>query len=155
MKIKLLCIGKTNEKYLTQGIDIYLKRLKHYCNFQIVFIADVKKFGDSSDLKKKEAESFLKNINPTDFVCLLDEKGKEMTSVGLSKLVEKHQLHGTKSLVLIIGGAYGFDQTMYDRSNFLLSLSKMTFSHQMIRLFLTEQIYRAFTIIRNEKYHNS
>ena len=144
-----------NEKYLITGIDVYLKRLKHYNKIELIYLPDVKKFGGEKDLKKKEALSFMNKIEPSDFVCLLDEKGDQFTSIGLSAIFAKHQLMGTRVFTFIIGGAYGFDPILYDRSNFLLSLSKMTFSHQMIRLFLVEQIYRAFTILKNEKYHNS
>lgn len=154
MKIKIICIGKSNEKYLSTGIEIFIKRLKHYCKLEMIYLPDVKKFGDKTDLKKKEAVIFMNKIHSSDFVCLLDERGKELTSIGLSKSLEKHQLMGGRTLVYVVGGAYGFDQTMYDRSDLMLSLSKMTFSHQMIRLFLVEQVYRAFTIMRNEKYHN-
>ncbi len=154
MKIKLMWIGKTNEKYLKEGIEIYLKRLKHYCTISTHEIKDVKKFSTKEDLKIKEGQAFLEQIQPSDFVVLLDEKGKQKTSIEFSNFFEHHQNVGTKSLIFIIGGAFGFSKELYQRSNLMLSLSKMTFSHQMIRVFFYEQVYRAFTILRNEKYHN-
>jgi 23S rRNA (pseudouridine1915-N3)-methyltransferase len=154
MKVALLWVGKTNEAYLKEGMTIYAKRLKHYVSTEVIEIKDIKKFSDQDDLKDKEGKEILNKLKPEDFVVLLDEKGKSLTSVGFSKLLSKHQVNGTRRMVFIIGGAFGFSVELYDRADQLLSLSAMTFSHQMIRLFFYEQIYRAFTIIRNEKYHN-
>jgi len=154
MKIVVLVIGKTNEKYLEDGILIFLKRLKHYVSFDIQEIADVKGIHDSRILLEKEADQFLKYIKDEDFLVLCDEKGKLLTSVEMSELISKKMTESTKKMIFLIGGAFGVSDAIRKRSNFILSLSKMTFSHQMIRLFLTEQVYRAYTIIKNEKYHN-
>jgi 23S rRNA (pseudouridine1915-N3)-methyltransferase len=154
MKIVVLVIGKTNEKYLEDGILIFLKRLKHYVSFDIQEIADVKGINDSKILMEKEADQFLKYIKDEDFLVLCDEKGKLLTSVEMSELISKKMTESTKKMIFLIGGAFGVSDAIRKRSNFILSLSKMTFSHQMIRLFLTEQVYRAYTIIKNEKYHN-
>ncbi len=154
MKITLIWIGKTNEKYLTQGIGIYAKRLKHYCQCEVVELKDVKKFANTSDLKTKEGKDILSKIENDDFLVLLDEVGQQYGSIDFSNYIEEHQVRGTRKIVFVIGGAFGFSAEMYARANQKLSLSKMTFSHQMIRLFFYEQLYRAYTILRNEKYHN-
>lgn len=154
MKITLLSIGKTNEKYLEEGMKIYLKRLPHYTSFEYKELKDVKKFSTTDDLKNKEGEIFFQQIQNEDFIILLDEKGKEYTSIEFSSYINKHSVNSTKNLVFIIGGAFGFSEDLYKRANQKISLSNMTFSHQMIRLFFLEQMYRAFTIIRGEKYHN-
>jgi 23S rRNA (pseudouridine1915-N3)-methyltransferase len=154
MKIALLSIGKTNEKYLEEGIKIYLKRLAHYATFEFVELKDVKQTADPTMLKNSEAKQFLNQIKKEDFVILLDENGKELTSIGFSKYIEQLQNQSIKRVVFIIGGAFGFGNELIERSDFKISLSNLTFSHQMIRLFFVEQLYRAFTIIRGEKYHN-
>lgn len=154
MKIVLLCIGKTDEKYLEQGINIFLKRLKHYTSFEIKVVKDVKAIKQRNQLMQAEAEAFKKHLNPDDFVVLLDENGKRNTSEDFATYIEKLQVRSTRRLVFIIGGAFGFSDEMHQLSKDKLSLSDMTFSHQMIRLFVVEQVYRAYTIIRNEKYHN-
>ena len=156
MKITLLTIGKTEDKYLTEGIGIYLKRLKHYIPFKITEIPDLKNTKGLSreQQKSKESELIFKNINSTDHVILLDENGKELTSIEFSGLLNKKMVGGLQHLVFIVGGPYGFDQDLYDRCNDKISLSKMTFSHQMIRLFFAEQLYRAFTILKGEPYHH-
>jgi 23S rRNA (pseudouridine1915-N3)-methyltransferase len=156
MRITLLTIGKTDEKYLKEGIEKYLKRLKHYIKFEIVDLPDLKNTKNLSEdqQKSKEAELLFKNINNTDYVVLLDEAGKEYTSKNFSDYLNKKMISSTQHLIFIIGGPYGFDQTIYQRANDKISLSKMTFSHQMIRLFFTEQLYRAFTILKGEPYHH-
>ena len=154
MKVVVLGIGKTNEKYLEEGVSIFEKRLKHYTNFEMKLVPDVKKYVNASDLLEKEGEAFLQYIEKEDFLILCDERGKRMTSVGLADFLEKQQVNATRRLVFLIGGAFGIGNNLRERADFLMSLSDLTFSHQMIRLFLVEQIYRAFTIIRNEKYHN-
>lgn len=154
MKITLLCIGKTNEKYLEEGIKIYLKRLPHYIGFEYKELKDVKNFSGSDDLIKKEAEVILSNIATDDYIVLLDEKGKQYKSTEFANYIDKHSIKSTKRLVFIIGGAFGFSDVIYKRANEKISLSAMTFSHQMVRLFILEQLYRAFTIIKGEKYHN-
>lgn len=158
MKIRLLTIGKTSKPYLESGIHDYTQRLKHYCSFEMIVVKDVPnaKNMSSDELKKKEAELFLQKISPQDHLILLDEHGKHYTSRKWSEQIEQFMLHSgnAKNLCFVIGGAFGFSESMHQRSNALLSLSKMTFSHQMIRMIFVEQLYRAFTIIRNEKYHN-
>ncbi|WP_395627273.1 23S rRNA (pseudouridine(1915)-N(3))-methyltransferase RlmH [Daejeonella sp.] len=156
MKITLLTIGKTEDKYLIEGIDIYLKRLKHYIPFQIIEIPELKNTKNlSRDQQKiKEAELIFKNIQSTDHIILLDENGKELTSKNFSVYLNKKMVGGQQHLVFIVGGPYGFSDEVYTRSNDKLSFSQMTFSHQMIRLFFTEQLYRAFTILKGEPYHH-
>lgn len=156
MKITLLTVGKTEDKYLKEGIDIYLKRLKHYIPFQILELPELKNTKSLSreQQKNKEAELIFKNIQSTDHVILLDENGKELTSKNFSVYLNKKMVGGQQHLVFIIGGPYGFSEEVYNRSNDKLSLSQMTFSHQMIRLFFTEQLYRAYTILKGEPYHH-
>ena len=156
MKIKLLTIGKTDDKNLQTLIETYQKRLKHYINFTIEIIPDIKNVKNLSELqqKEKEGELILKKISNTDVLILLDEKGKEFRSLEFSKYFQKKMNSGIKQLVLVIGGPYGFSDAVYKKSSDKISLSKMTFSHQMIRLFVVEQIYRAFTILKNEPYHH-
>ena len=156
MKITLLALGKTEEKYLQSGIDIYLKRLKHYIKLEVVEIPELKQTkGLSQEQQKaKEAELISKKLNPTDFVVLLDERGQELSSLQFADLLNKRMLASTQNLVFIIGGPYGFDNSIYQRVNEKLSLSKLTFSHQMVRLFFVEQVYRAFTILKGEPYHH-
>lgn len=155
MRIKLILNGKTDDAYLLEGIAIYEKRLKHYCSFEQVIIPAVKATGLSAEqMKEKEAEQIFKQIDTTDFVVLLDEKGKLLSSTDFAEFIEKQQLNAVKTLVFVVGGPFGFAESVYKRANYTLSLSKMTFSHQMIRLFFMEQLYRAFTIIKGEKYHH-
>jgi 23S rRNA (pseudouridine1915-N3)-methyltransferase len=154
MKFSLLVIGKTNEKYLEEGIKIYDSRLKNYTKFDIIEVRDIKGFQNPEDLKKKEADVFLEKIKDDDVLVLLDENGKSFSSIEFSQWIENQQIRSVKHVVFIIGGAYGVHELIRQRSNLVLSFSKMTFSHQMIRLFFVEQLYRAFTIIKNEKYHN-
>ena len=156
MKITLLTIGKTVDKYLIEGIEIYLKRLKHYIPFQIVEIPELRNTKSLSreQQKSREAELILKNINSTDHVILLDENGKELSSKSFSVYLNKKMVGGQQHLVFIVGGPYGFSEEIYERSNDSISLSKMTFSHQMIRLFFVEQLYRSYTILKGEPYHH-
>lgn len=156
MKITLLSVGKTEEKYLQSGIEIYLKRIKHYIKLEITELPELKNTkGLSQDQQKvKEAELILKKITSTDFVVLLDERGQELSSLQFADLLNKRMIASTQNLVFIIGGPYGFNQTIYQRANDKLSLSKLTFSHQMVRLFFVEQVYRAFTILKGEPYHH-
>ena len=156
MKITLLCIGKTDEKFIQEGIDKYTKRLKHYINVNIVVVPDVKNVKNMSEAqqKEKEAELFLKHISNTDHVVLLDERGKEYTSIEFSKFLEQKMITSVQHLIFMIGGPYGFDDKLRERANGKVSLSKMTFSHQMVRMFFAEQIYRAFTIMKGEPYHH-
>ena len=156
MKITLICIGKTDDHHIIEGIDIYTKRLKHYVNFQIITVPDIKNSKNLSEgqQKEKEAQQLLKNINNQDYIILLDENGKEYTSVGFSSFLEKQMVSGASHLVFMVGGPYGFDDSVYHRANAKISLSRMTFSHQMVRLFFVEQVYRAYSIMRGEPYHH-
>lgn len=155
MRIKLILNGKTEDAYLMEGIAIYEKRLKHYCSFEQIIIPSVKAGSITVEqLKEKEAELILKHIDNRDFLVLLDENGKQFSSVDFAKFIQKQQLTSLKNLVFVVGGPFGFAESIYKRSNLKLSLSKMTFSHQMIRLLFIEQLYRAFTIIKGEKYHH-
>lgn len=156
MTIKLLAIGKTDNKQLKPLIDDYQKRLGHYIKFNIEIIPDLKKGKNLSEdqQKKKEGELILNKLKATDVLILLDENGKQMNSVEFSIYLQKHMNSGIKQLVFVIGGPYGFSQEVYNKAKGKLSLSKMTFSHQMIRLFIVEQLYRGFTILRNEPYHH-
>jgi 23S rRNA (pseudouridine1915-N3)-methyltransferase len=156
MKITLLTVGKTEDKYLIEGIEKYVKRLKHYCKFSIVEIPELKntKSLSTDQQKSKEAELLLKNISNTDVVVLLDEKGKEFSSVEFSEFLNSSMNKSITSMIFIIGGPYGFDETVYQRANQKISLSRMTFSHQMVRLFFVEQLYRAYSILKGEPYHH-
>ena len=156
MKIKLLAIGKTDDKDLNNLIQNYQNRLKHYIKFELQIIPDLKNVKNLSQeqQKEKEGELILKQLQPTDVLILLDEKGKEFRSIEFSKYLQKKMNSGIKQLVFVIGGPYGFSSTVYSKSQGKVSFSKMTFSHQMIRLFIVEQVYRAFTILKNEPYHH-
>ena len=157
MKIKLVSIGKTDDKALDGLIQLYIGRLKHYIKFEFVIIPDIKNRKKLSLAQQKigEGDLILKDLLTSDFVVLLDENGTEFNSVGFSKFLSKKMLAGTKQLVFIIGGPYGFSEQVYKRANQKISLSRMTFSHQMVRLFFVEQVYRGFTILKNEPYHHS
>lgn len=156
MKIKLLAIGKTDDKNLSALIQTYQNRLKHYIKFEFEIIPDLKNAKNLSEAqqKEKEGELLLKKLQPTDQVLLLDDKGKDFTSLEFSKFLQKKMNSGIKTLVFIIGGPYGFSDAVYKNAQGKVSFSKMTFSHQMIRVFVVEQIYRAFTILKNEPYHH-
>jgi 23S rRNA (pseudouridine1915-N3)-methyltransferase len=157
MKIRLIFTGKTASSYLKDGISIYEKRLSHYVPFELVTIDISKKthsLKNSLAQKQYESESLLKLIKPNDYLILLDEKGREFNSVQFSQTLQKLLVSLQSNIVFVVGGAYGFDEKVYKRANMLLSLSKMTCSHQLIRLFFLEQLYRAMTIIRNEPYHH-
>lgn len=156
MKITLLAIGKTNAKYLQEGIDQYTKRLSHYIPFELKILPDVKttKALTTDKQKEMEGEMFMSAIQQGDWVTLLDERGKEFTSRDFASYIDNKMITIPKNLIFIIGGPYGFSKAMYDRANEKLSLSKMTFSHEMIRLFFVEQIYRAMTILKGEPYHH-
>ncbi len=156
MKIKLLVIGKTDDKNLNQLIENYQKRLQHYINFQLEVIPDIKNVKNLSQLqqKEKEGEIILSKLQNTDQLILLDEKGKEYRSIEFANFLQKKMNSGIKQLVLVIGGPYGFSESVYKKAMGKISFSKMTFSHQMIRLFVVEQLYRGFTILKNEPYHH-
>ena len=156
MKISLIAVGKTEDKYLIEGIEKYLNRLKHYIGFNISIIPELKNTKNLTEAqqKSKEAELILKQLNNSDVLVLLDEKGKKYTSVQFSQYINKQMIGSVQHLVFVIGGPYGFDESVYKRANSGVSLSDMTFSHQMVRLFFVEQLYRAFTILKNEPYHH-
>ena len=156
MKIVLLTIGKTSERYLIEGIAQYQKRLKHYTQFEMLEIPNFKnaKNFSNAELMKKEGEMIFKQLKNSDHLVLLDDKGKDFTSTKFAQKLQSWMLSGKKRLVFVIGGAYGFSSDVYARGNEKLSLSKMTFSHQMVRLFFVEQIYRGYTILNNEPYHH-
>ena len=156
MNIRLLAIGRTDDKPLQQLIETYVKRLSHYVKFELEIIPDLKntKNLNEAQQKTKEGELILKKLAPTDVMILLDENGKQFSSVDFSTYLQKKMNAGIKTLVFVIGGPYGFSEDVYAKAQGKVSLSKMTFSHQMVRLFVVEQIYRAFTILRNEPYHH-
>ncbi len=156
MTIHLIAIGKTDNEELVYLIENYRKRLSYYIKFKFDIIPDIKntKNLSESQQKVKEGELILSKIQKSDVVVLLDENGKDMSSVAFSNYLQKHMNSGIKNLVFVIGGPYGFSKEVFNRANEKLSLSQMTFSHQMVRLFFIEQVYRAFTILRNEPYHH-
>lgn len=156
MTIKLLTIGKTDDGALQNLIDTYVNRLGFYNKFDLEIIPDLKKTKNLSREQQKTAEGklILDKLSNADHVVLLDENGKQFTSEGFSENIQKRLNSGMKQLIFVIGGPYGFSEEVYSRAHGKLSLSKMTFSHQMVRLFFVEQLYRAFTILRNEPYHH-
>ncbi|MFN4027421.1 MULTISPECIES: 23S rRNA (pseudouridine(1915)-N(3))-methyltransferase RlmH [Flavobacterium] len=156
MNIKLIAIGKTDNKALQSLIEEYTKRLSFYIKFDVEIIPDIKNVKNLSEAqqKEKEGELILSKINPTDQLILLDENGSTFSSVAFSEYLQKKMNSGTKTLVFVIGGPYGFSPEVYQKAQGKVSLSEMTFSHQMVRLFFIEQLYRGFTILRNEPYHH-
>ena len=151
-----MVVGKTVDKSLIQMIEDYVKRLKFYTDFEMVVIPDLKnnKNMPFDVQKEKEGEMILRSLNDSDDVILMDEHGKEFSSVEFASYIQKKMTSGLKRLVFIIGGPYGFSPAVYARAGGKISLSRMTFSHQMVRLIFTEQLYRAFTILKNEPYHH-
>lgn len=156
MKITLLTVGKTDKDWVKQGIDIYASRMKHYFPFSIVEIPELKNASSLSQeqIKTKEGELILKNIKPGDDVILLDERGREFSSMEFAKVLQDKISYTGKDIVFVIGGAYGFAEVVKQRGNSKISLSRMTFSHQMVRAIFVEQLYRAFTIMKGEPYHH-
>ena len=156
MKITLLTVGKTDKDWVRQGMDIYVSRLKHYIPFSVVEIPELKNVSalTKDQIKTKEGELILKNIKPTEDVILLDERGREFSSMEFAKALQDKISYIGKDIVFIIGGAYGFSDAVKQRANSKISLSKMTFSHQIIRVIFLEQLYRAFTIMKGEPYHH-
>lgn len=156
MKIALLTVGKTDRDWVKQGLELYVSRLKHYIPFSMTEIPELKNVSalTKEQIKVREGELILKNIRPTDEVILLDEHGKEFSSVEFAKQIQDRISYSVKDIVFVIGGAYGFSEDVYKRANSKISLSRMTFSHQMVRTIFTEQLYRAFTIIKGEPYHH-
>jgi 23S rRNA (pseudouridine1915-N3)-methyltransferase len=156
MNIKLLAVGKTDNKSLQTLIDDYTKRLSFYIKFDLEIIPDIKKVKNLSETqqKEKEGELILSKISPTEQLILLDENGTTFSSIGFSEYLQKKMNSGVKTLVFVIGGPYGFSEDVYKKAKGKISLSEMTFSHQMVRLFFIEQLYRGYTILKNEPYHH-
>lgn len=156
MKINLLCIGKTDDREIANLIQYYINRLPKHWNFEITEIPDIKNAKNLTPelLKKEEAKVFLQQIESSDWVILLDEKGKQLSSREFASKIENWMNASIKKINILIGGAYGFSNEIYQRANEKISLSKMTFTHQMIRLFITEQLYRADQILQGKPYHN-
>ncbi|MFC2175965.1 23S rRNA (pseudouridine(1915)-N(3))-methyltransferase RlmH [Bacteroidota bacterium] len=156
MKLCLIVVGETDDVDLKVAIDRYLKRLTHYCTFEMQVLNTPKQFKKlrQNELKTAEGRLILGSIKSDDLLVVLDEKGKHLSSPEFSEQLQKWLNGGYKRIVFLIGGAFGFSDEVYDRANFKLALSSMTLTHQMVRLFFSEQLYRAFTILRNEKYHH-
>lgn len=156
MKVMLMAVGRTQSPLMRQGIDIYLDRLRHYLPVEVKIIEDVKasKAVSRNCQKEQEGSAILRSLLPSDRVILLDENGKEHTSREFSEMMERQMNSGVKRLVFIVGGPFGFSQDVYSRADGKLSLSRMTFNHEMVRMFFTEQLYRAMTILRGENYHH-
>ena len=154
--MKLIVIGKTKSKFLLDGENEYEKRLKHYCKFSEQIIPDIKNAGKLSikELKEKEGRLILKSLKNNDYVILLDDKGLTLSSIEFSNFLNKKMVSSINELVFIIGGAFGFSKKLYEKADSKMSLSKMTFSHQMVRLFAIEQLYRGMTILKNQPYHH-
>tara|TARA_B100001113_G_scaffold84035_1_gene66848 strand:+ start:2794 stop:3261 length:468 start_codon:yes stop_codon:yes gene_type:complete len=155
MKIKCIAIGKTKSQDFSSLIKSYLNKINHYINFEFIILNEIKSIKNKSIQKNKEAEAILKNIKADSHIILLDENGKELSSVFFSKFIQHHLNSSKKEIIFIIGGAYGFSDKLLKRANEKISLSKMTFSHQMVRIIFLEQLYRSFTILKNEPYHNN
>ena len=156
MNIELIVVGKTDMKEIEALVAMYTKRLNHYVKFAITTLADVRntKNLSAAEQKRMEGEAILRLVTDSDHLMLLDEHGLELRSIEFADLLQKRMSAGTKRLVFVIGGPYGFSDAVYQRANSKLSLSKMTFSHQIVRAIFTEQLYRAFTILKNEPYHH-
>lgn len=156
MKIRLLTVGKTDTDWIRTGIAVYRDRLNHYINFSITELPDIRNTASLSkdQIKSREGDLILKSLGPGDHVILMDEKGREFTSSEWASWIGNKLAHLSGDLVFVIGGPYGFSEAVYARSNCMVSLSRMTFSHQMVRVIFTEQLYRSFTIIRGEPYHH-
>jgi len=157
MKITLLLVGKTDAAYLSEGIDVYVKRLKHYVNFELAVIPDIKNTKKLSreNQKIKEGENLLSTLVPGREMHLFDERGKTFSSEQFAAFIEKKMASGLKELIFVVGGPYGFSEKVYEAANSRIALSRLTFSHQMVRLLCVEQIYRAFTILKGEPYHHN
>lgn len=156
MKITLLTVGRTDVEWVRKGLDLYVSRLRHYVPFSLIEIPELKNVSALAreQIKQKEGELVLKALKPSDCVILLDERGREYRSIEFSAMLEDRMSRGGRDLVFVVGGAYGFSDAVYSRSDEKISLSKMTFSHQMVRTIFVEQLYRAFTIMKGEPYHH-
>ncbi len=157
MKIRVICVGKTVKKYFIEAENEYLKRLQHYCSVEKIEIPEIRnaKRLSTDQIRQEEGQLILKKVQPGDVVFLLDENGKEYTSVDFSNFLQKQMNAGVRQLVFVVGGAYGFSSEVYAQASGKISLSQMTFSHQMVRMFFLEQLYRSFTILRGEPYHHN
>jgi len=156
MKMTLLTVGKTDVPWVREGLEMYVSRLKHYVRFTLTEIPELKNVSALSkdSIKIKEGELLLRNVKPSDFLVLLDEHGRQMRSVEFASELSDMMTRGSKDIVFAVGGAYGFSREVYDRADRQMSLSLMTFSHQMVRTVFAEQLYRAFTILQGEPYHH-
>jgi len=156
MKIALLQTGKTTDKQIAGMADLYLSRIRKYCTFEIITLPDLKNAGTTpiQDQKIKEGKKLLQSLSSDDFLVLLDERGKELRTLEFSAWLEKSFMISSKRILFVIGGPWGFSEEVYKRADFMLSLSKMTFPHQLVRLLFLEQLYRAFTVIKGEPYHH-
>ncbi len=156
MRITLLTVGKTDIPWVRDGLEMYVSRLKHYVPFTVVEIPELKNVSSlgKEQIRQKEGELILKNVRPSDEVVLLDERGKELRSVEFAAALEQKMSRASGNICFVVGGAYGFSPQVYDRAESMLSLSKMTYSHQLVRTVFAEQLYRAFTILRGEPYHH-
>lgn len=156
MKVTLVFTGKTNEEYMKKGISLYIGRLKHYLSAEVLELSPPRfpSSMDSAQIRGKESEWLLQHLPVSDYLVLLDEGGKQLTSAGLADFVQARMNQGIKNLVFVVGGAYGVAENVKNSCDFVLSLSALTFTHQMTRLILSEQIYRAMTILKREPYHN-
>ena len=156
MKIIFLTVGKTDEQHIKKGMEIYMQRLKHYINCEIIELPALKNTKNltTDQQKNEEGEAILKKVAPGDHLILLDEKGKQFTSRTFAGFIEGIMIKGIRNVYFVVGGPYGFSEKVYGRANFQISLSKMTFPHQLIRLIFVEQLYRAMTILKNEPYHH-
>jgi 23S rRNA (pseudouridine1915-N3)-methyltransferase len=156
MRIRFIQLGKNQDAFIEKGVSFFQKKLKHYCTFEIIVIAGLKQTGNLNheEVKKQEGELFLKVLDTKSLVCLLDERGKKYNSPQFARQLDQWALAGRSQLDFVIGGAFGFSDAVYQRADAQLSLSDMTFSHQLIRIIFLEQLYRGFTILRNEPYHH-
>ena len=156
MKVSLWYIGKNKQQFVEDGISYYINKIKHYCKFELRLFPKAKlgKHAKAVEHKKAEATNILAKLQASDVLVLLDERGKVFDSIAFANWLEQKQVYAQGNIIFLIGGAYGFDQSLYERANGKVSLSKMTFSHQLIRISFLEQLYRAYSIINNEKYHN-
>ncbi|RBL90846.1 MULTISPECIES: 23S rRNA (pseudouridine(1915)-N(3))-methyltransferase RlmH [Chitinophaga] len=156
MKIQLWSIGKEHDPYIREGMAVFQKRLQHYVDFDVKLIPTVKQAASLSvaELKKQEAKIILDLLQPTDYLVALDEKGKMMTTVQFADFLQQRTNASTRQLIILIGGAFGIDQSLLERAQLKMSLSPLTFPHQLVRLIFTEQLYRAYTVINREKYHH-
>lgn len=154
-KVRILCVGKTQDSYIQEGVFIFEKRLKHYCDFQFQVVKEANyRTGTKQQCLEEEGKRLMKLINPSNFTVICDEHGKKMTSVQFAEGFTKWANQGFSQFDFVIGGAYGFSEEVKQSANLVLSFSPMTLTHQMFRLFLIEQIYRSFTIVKGEKYHH-